>query len=98
VLAANAAEALALLEKDGADFDVVFSDVVMPGMTGVELAQEIHRRYPQLPVVLTSGYSHILAETETHEFALLQKPYSVEQLSAFLHKVARTRHHAKTAQ
>ncbi len=43
--AANAGEALALLEEvDG--FDVVFSDVVMPGMGGVELGEEIRRKYP----------------------------------------------------
>ncbi len=60
--AANATEALKLLEEDHARFDVVFSDVVMPGMSGVELGREIRRLYPNLPVVLTSGYSHVLAE------------------------------------
>jgi two-component system NtrC family sensor kinase len=68
---------------------VVFSDVVMPGMTGIELAQEIRRRQFDLPVVLTSGYSHVLSQYGGHGFELLQKPYSVEQLSRVLHKVAR---------
>jgi two-component system NtrC family sensor kinase len=70
-------------------FDVVFTDVVMPGMTGIELAQEIHRRYADLPVVLTSGYSHVLSEHGSYGFELLQKPYSVEQLSRVLHRVGR---------
>ncbi len=43
----------------------MFSDVVMPGMNGIDLAQEVRRRYPELPVVLTSGYSHVLAEKGT---------------------------------
>jgi len=74
----------------GADcFDVVFTDVVMPGMTGLELTQEIRRRYADLPVVLTSGYSHVLSEHGSHGFELLQKPYSVEQLSRVLHRVGR---------
>jgi CheY-like chemotaxis protein len=49
--AANGNEALKLLDEAGARFDVVFSDVVMPGMSGVELGYEIRRRYPGLPVV-----------------------------------------------
>jgi two-component system NtrC family sensor kinase len=39
--------------------------------------------------VLTSGYSHVLSEHGSHGFELLQKPYSVEQLSRVLHRVGR---------
>ncbi|PMU84621.1 response regulator, partial [Pseudomonas sp. GP01-A4] len=63
VWAANAQEALAELEHDAARFDVVFSDVVMPGMNGVALAKLIRQEYPDLPVVLTSGYSSVLVES-----------------------------------
>ncbi len=55
-----------------------FSDVIMPGMNGVELAGIIRERYPGLPVVLTSGYSNVLAENAHRGFELIQKPYSVE--------------------
>ena len=58
----NAMDALAELTRNAERFDVVFSDVVMPGMTGIELAQEIRRRHFDLPVVLTSGYSHVLSQ------------------------------------
>ncbi len=85
--ASNAEEALEKLGSDGAGFHAVFSDVVMPGMNGVELAREIRRRRPGLPVVLTSGYSHVLAEESDHGFELLQKPYSAEQLSRILQRV-----------
>jgi CheY-like chemotaxis protein len=88
--AADAPEALRLLaELDG--FDVVFSDVVMPGMGGVELGREIRRRHPGLPVVLTSGYSHVLAEEGRHGFELLQKPYAAEELSRVLRRATRGR-------
>ena len=87
----NATYALEELVSDSSRFDVVFSDVVMPGMTGLELAQEIRRRGYDVPVVLTSGYSHVLSEQGTLGFELLQKPYSVEQLSRALHRVARRR-------
>ena len=61
---------------------------MMPGMTGIELGQEIRRLYHDLPVVLTSGYSHVLAQNGTYGFELLHKPYSVEQLSQILRKAA----------
>lgn len=88
VLAANAEEALAELARNANRFDVVFSDVVMPGMNGVELAHRIRAEHYDLPVLLTSGYSHVLAQNGTDGFELLQKPYSVEQLSRLLRKVA----------
>ncbi|MCJ2012325.1 ATP-binding protein, partial [Methylobacterium sp. J-076] len=85
--AANAEEALNLLGGDGKGFDLVFTDVVMPGMGGVELAKALQRRIPHLPVVLASGYSHVLAQEGTHGFELLQKPYSAVQLGDVLHRL-----------
>ena len=58
----------------------------MPGMNGVELAGIIRERFPGLPVVLTSGYSDVLAANVHHGFELIQKPYSVESLSRILRK------------
>ena len=87
----NAIDALAELNADAARFDVVFTDVVMPGMSGIELAQEIRRLRPDLPVVLTSGYSQVLSQHGSHGFELLQKPYSIEQLSRMLHRVSGSR-------
>jgi two-component system NtrC family sensor kinase len=90
-LSGNATEALAELNGNAENFDVVFTDVVMPGMTGIDLAKEIRRRYFDLPVVLTSGYSHLLSQNGSYGFELLQKPYSIEQLAAVLNKVGRWR-------
>jgi two-component system NtrC family sensor kinase len=84
-------EALAELTRNAERFDVVFTDVVMPGMTGIDLAQEIRRRHFDLPVVLTSGYSHVLSQNGSFGFELLQKPYSIEQLARVLHQVGRWR-------
>jgi PAS domain S-box-containing protein len=88
--AANADDALKVLSEANG-FDAVFSDVVMPGMSGVELGQLIRRLYPDLPVVLTSGYSHVLAEEGRHGFELLQKPYAAEDLSRVLRRVTQPR-------
>jgi two-component system NtrC family sensor kinase len=87
----NATHALEELAAGADRYDVVFTDVVMPGMTGIELAQEIRRYHADLPVVLTSGYSHVLSESGSDGFEVLQKPYSMEQLSRVLHRVARWR-------
>jgi len=83
---ANADAALAILAQDEFSADLVFSDVIMPGMNGVELAGIVRERYPGLPVVLTSGYSNVLAENADRGFELIQKPYSVELLSRSLRK------------
>ena len=84
-------DALKLLEEEPERFDVVFTDVVMPGISGVELGHEIRRRYPGLPVVLTSGYSNVIAEEGLHGFELVQKPYAVEDLSRVLRRALRGR-------
>jgi two-component system NtrC family sensor kinase len=90
-LVGNAIDALGELSRNAERFDVVFTDVVMPGMTGIDLAKEIRRRHFGLPVILTSGYSHLLSQNGSYGFELLQKPYSIEQLSRVLHKVGRWR-------
>jgi len=84
--ASDARAALTLLAEDEFAVDLVFSDVIMPGMNGLELAGVLRERYPGLPVVLTSGYSNVLAENAHHGFDLIQKPYSVEALSRILRK------------
>ena len=54
----ESAEAALKLLADGTKIDLVFSDIVMPGtIDGVGLASEIRSQYPNLPVVLTTGYS-----------------------------------------
>ena len=85
--ASSAAEALRMLNDNDRTFDVVFSDIVMPGMNGIDLGREIRRLYPHLPIVLTSGYSDALAEDGRDGFELLHKPYALAELSRILDKV-----------
>lgn len=89
--ASSADEALKLLDENDQGYAAVFSDVVMPGMNGVQLGLELRRRAPGLPVILTSGYSQVLAQEGAHGFQLLQKPYSIEELNRVLTKVIRER-------
>ncbi|MBX9933337.1 MAG: PAS domain S-box protein [Methylobacterium sp.] len=89
--AANAEAALGLLTEHPARYAAVFSDVVMPGMNGIEFGKEVRRRQPDLPVVLTSGYSHVLAQEGSHGFELLHKPYAIEDLTRVLRNAIRER-------
>ncbi|NWA70069.1 GAF domain-containing hybrid sensor histidine kinase/response regulator [Pseudomonas reactans] len=84
--ATDAEQALAVAGTDALAFDGVFSDVVMPGMTGVAMAKVLRQRRPDLPVVLTSGYSEELAESGYEGFEFLPKPYSADQVARALAK------------
>lgn len=79
--AAAALEALA----GGCGVDVVLSDVMMPGgMNGVDLAREIRKRRPDLPVVLTTGYIEVARTAMSEGLEVLVKPYQIESLTAVL--------------
>jgi len=81
---ATAAETLRLLEETG-PFDLVLSDMIMPGkMNGLELAQEVVRREPGIPVVLMTGYSEAAATAAAEGFPLLVKPYTIEAMGEVL--------------
>ncbi|MDO9344755.1 ATP-binding protein [Pseudomonas pergaminensis] len=82
--ATDAEQALALAGADAVAFDGIFSDVVMPGMTGVTMAKLLRQRRPDLPVVLTSGYSEELADSGYEGFEFLPKPYSADQVARAL--------------
>jgi signal transduction histidine kinase len=81
---ASAPAALAKLEN-GHAVDLVFSDVVMPGgMSGIELARELARRRPDLPILLTSGFSDGQRDGDAEGLRLLCKPYRLDELEAAL--------------
>jgi CheY-like chemotaxis protein len=76
--AADAAEALQLLDTQ--PVDLVFSDVVMPGMSGVELARKIREVKADVPVLLATGYSDEIVKSGA-EFAVVPKPYRPQELA-----------------
>ena len=87
LLTQTAEAALAEIEAVPFRFDAVFSDVVMPGMGGIELAKRLRELHPEMPVILTSGYSHVLAKEDAHGFEFVRKPYSAEQVGKVLRAV-----------
>ncbi len=87
VRARDAAGALEAMQKQA--IDVVLSDIVMPGRgDGFYLADEIRRSYPEVPIVLATGYSDAL--TASSPFRVLLKPYTInEAIAALQHELRR---------
>ncbi|NJM83164.1 MAG: response regulator [Tabrizicola sp.] len=83
--AANADEAVRLLRR-GVAFDLVFTDLAMPGpMSGLDLCDHVREHYPGLPVLLTSGYAEDVVHADRmrlNDITLLRKPYRISELSA----------------
>jgi CheY-like chemotaxis protein len=74
--------------KDRTDIDIVFTDIAMPrGISGIELAHLVRSTYPDIKLVLTSGYPlpELRGEHSTlDEFAFVHKPYRLADLAKAL--------------
>ncbi len=83
----DAEAALGMLGAAG--YDVLFSDVSLPGMSGVELARQGLVIQPAMQVIFASGYGDALLRHLPFPFLSLQKPYEMEQLQGTLDELAR---------
>ena len=79
--------ALALI--DDQPIDLLLTDVVMPGMSGIELAHAVRRRHPAVPVVLASGYSDEILQGSGDDFEILRKPFDSGSVSRAIEKALR---------
>jgi PAS domain S-box-containing protein len=85
IVAHSAKEALDRLTA-GDKPKLIFSDIVMPGgISGLELACKVRDRFPELPILLTTGYSEQVAGT--HGFPVLHKPYELDSLAGAVRKI-----------
>ena len=88
--AAGAQAGLDLLAGE-AGIDLVFSDILMPGgMNGLQLADTVRRHYPDVAVLLTTGYSSSAQDAVRRGFAVLQKPYDLAGLDNALREARGT--------
>ena len=81
--AGGADEALELFRREGGDFDLVFSDVVLPDRNGVSLIEDLLEMRPDMPVLVSSGYTDQKSQwpvIQEKGFRFLQKPYSLVDL------------------
>src|SRR5205823_4287783 len=77
----SAEQALTILQAD-ANIDLVITDHAMPGMTGTDLAKHIRRKWPELPVVIATGYAELPGADP--ELPRLSKPYRQQDLAALV--------------
>jgi CheY-like chemotaxis protein len=89
VVEASSAEEALKLVAGGLRPDVLVTDHLMPGMTGVELAHDLRSRRPELPVLIVSGYAE--AEGLAPEIARLTKPFRNSELAESLSGLAEVR-------
>lgn len=91
VLEADCAEsALEIVNEKGDMIDIIVTDVVMPGMSGTEMVEEIYKKYPTIKVIFVSGYAEdtfLKAYGEDREFNFLSKPYTLKQLATKVKEV-----------
>ena len=96
VRAENAAEALRHLQQ-GIGVDLLFSDIVMPGaINGLGLAQICQERFPEIPVLLTSGFSDAAQAADGH-FGILRKPFELSALEHAIEVVMKNGHGRRPA-
>lgn len=77
--AASAVKALEIV-RGGARLDAVVTDFAMPGMSGIDLAAELRRLRPDLPVLLITGYA-ALSEAESANLPRIAKPFRQSDLA-----------------
>ena len=82
--AENGAQAISVWETEGPDFDLLLTDIVMPGgISGRELAAHLRKEKPDLKILFMSGYSPDSAGRELHlneGESFLQKPFQSNEL------------------
>ncbi|MCU0663221.1 MAG: response regulator [Myxococcota bacterium] len=90
VTAGDGATALGLLDSNDA-IDLVVMDLVMPGMNGAAVLDELHRSSTQIPVVVMSGYTDGMLTNELHSrlAGFLSKPFSASRLTSMVGQALR---------
>ena len=85
VLEADCGEtALEIMEKQGSEVNLIISDVIMPGINGPTMIEEIHQKFPNIKVIFISGYAEdIFVNYDTEkDFNFLAKPFTLKQLAS----------------
>lgn len=83
VLSANNAEEALNILKRNPDIEVLFSDVVMPGMSGIDLGQKVRELFPNIKILLVSGYTEPALKSKNanlDDFQFICKPYRITDI------------------
>lgn len=77
---ATAEDAVAKLDAATANYVVLLADIDLPGMSGIELASYTVAQRPSMRIIFATGFGFLVADKTDFEFALLPKPYDLNQL------------------
>jgi CheY-like chemotaxis protein len=85
----DSVNALEIFRSNPDEFDLVITDYTMPKLTGLDLAREVRRIRPDMPVLLCTGFSEKITPDSVKELGveLLLKPYGVRQISEMVRKI-----------
>ncbi|GIV04961.1 MAG: hypothetical protein KatS3mg016_0536 [Fimbriimonadales bacterium] len=85
--AANGVDALQRLHAHA--YDLIFTDVHMPRMSGIDFVRAVRRRQPRIPIVVMDSYPDAFRESDVgaEAFALLAKPFDLDEVRRVLHEV-----------
>jgi CheY-like chemotaxis protein len=93
VSAVDGSDALRLIESGVVAFDVLLTDIMMPGLTGTALAERLRAIHPHVPVLYMTGYSDTVLTPENGDHpvpAVIAKPFSVNAITARIAELLRT--------
>src|SRR5262249_31292800 len=94
VVCTGSLEALAMFQAAPQHFDLVITDQTMPHLTGEGLAQELRRLRPDIPIILCTGFSHVMHAERARELgidAFLMKPLAMQELAQTIQQVMAAR-------
>jgi CheY-like chemotaxis protein len=83
-------DALDMFKKNPDSFDMVITDMTMPNMTGAELAEELLHIRPEIPIILCTGYSHLITPEKARALGIkkfLMKPFSRKEMAEAIRNI-----------
>lgn len=95
----NPETALLMFEKDPYYFDLVLTDMTMPKLTGENLAKKLMSVRPDIPIILTTGYSELISPEKARGIGIkdfLMKPLTMDLLSSSIRRILRSKDEGKT--
>lgn len=91
----NSRIALDLFMRAPNEYDLVITDQTMPALTGTQLAEAIHAEYPEIPIILCTGYTERVRHLSPGQFGIhkiLMKPFELVELSQVVNSILDNKH------
>ncbi len=89
----NSVKAWERFSEGGEEFDLLITDQLMPGLTGMELVGRMRKMRPEMPIILCTGYSETVSVEQARDLGvceLLLKPFDFRQLATLIQKLVPT--------